>query len=176
MINACLSLPTPPPTISYPQFGTPYYIAPEAHPTAKADVFAVGIMACEMAARYLAVEGAPPLTLEYTIAMRDRLVADAVGRVERNYPALARLLAFCTHTSPAARCTSTEAVGMVRTAAAAITAGSPGRPGGAAREGPHSPGTCDPADYELCRIALELLGVPFRRFLGCVPWALVSAT
>jgi serine/threonine protein kinase len=136
----CVADISHPPSTS-PQFGTPYYMAPEAHPTAKADIFAVGIMACEMAARYLAVEGAPPLILEYSIAMRDRLVADAVGRAERNYPALARLLAFCTHSSPAARCTSTEALDMVRTAAAAITAGSPGRPGGAGREGPQSPGT-----------------------------------
>jgi serine/threonine protein kinase len=137
----CVADISHPPTTS-PQFGTPYYMAPEAHPTAKADVFAVGIMTCELAARYLVVEGAPPLTLEYSIAMRDRLVADAVARAERNYPALARLLVLCTNTTPAARCTSTEALGMARTAAAAlVTERSPGRlgPGGAGREGPQSP-------------------------------------
>jgi serine/threonine protein kinase len=178
MASTVIVSPSPPPA---PQFGTPYYMAPEAHPTAKADVFAVGIMACEVAARYLAVEGAPALTLEYSIAMLDRLVADAVGRVEGNYPALARLLVLCTHTSPAARCTSTEALDMVRTAAAAVMERSPGQLGGAGREGPQPPGTYDPCASQLNRTldrtALDLQATLSRcRFFGCVPWTLVSAT
>jgi hypothetical protein len=58
--------------------GNDHYRAPEGgQASGKVDVYAVGVMACEVALRYLKVPDRPPCMVQYTAAMRERLVSGA---------------------------------------------------------------------------------------------------
>jgi hypothetical protein len=61
----------------------------------------------------LLVPGVEPSTLEYHLAMRDRMIEDALARVEGPFPVLASLIRACTATDPVRRCTAAQALNIL---------------------------------------------------------------
>ena len=78
--------------------------------TTKVDVFAAGIMLADIIVHYLRVPGTPYSTEEFTIATRGRLLSEALGRVQGQFPQLARLLVACTDPDHSKRCSAAEAL------------------------------------------------------------------